>query len=435
MILILYTTLYREGGPQFKRAAETLQKTKQIEYPGLSIECWAVESKRDFVDVMEKILKQGIVLKEFHFIGHAGMYGPMFRTTAMPEQFSPYEWKHLTLPMNAATRAYFHTCRSARFFAPFFSRTFNVVSYGYHLYTTVSRSPNRFVWEGFKDTADLYVMSCAGRKSHGYFGSLRKFLGLAKAERFIEFKPGPLKADPSYNTVAQLYDEAFADIGVRADECKWLEGHLFGSSKKSGLRVLDIGCGNGALLGRLSPYLAKGCGVDASLTMIETAAKRWGTSGYLEFKTVDSPSLPYPNQSFDAVISLLSFRYLDWDPLMNEMRRVLAPGGKILIVDMVTVPAKIWEWPRLLWDKLRTFWQLKKNRDFRIKLKKLVSHPDWKGMLNYNPIRAEHEYRWYLASRYPQGKLFILNRGLHNRVLAFDSGPLQPGWVPPQSYP
>jgi hypothetical protein len=56
-------------------------------------------------------------------------------------------------------------------------------------------------------------------------------------------------------------------------------------------------------------------------------------------------------------------------------------------------------------------------------------------MLSYNPIRAEHEMKWYLESRFPGQQVERLDIGVHNRVLAFDSGPLQPGTVPPQSYP
>lgn len=56
-------------------------------------------------------------------------------------------------------------------------------------------------------------------------------------------------------------------------------------------------------------------------------------------------------------------------------------------------------------------------------------------MLQFNPIRATHEYVWYFESRFPGKKVEVLNLGWNNRVLAFDSGPLQPGRVAPQTYP
>jgi hypothetical protein len=56
-------------------------------------------------------------------------------------------------------------------------------------------------------------------------------------------------------------------------------------------------------------------------------------------------------------------------------------------------------------------------------------------MLRYNPIRAEHEMTWYLQSRFPGRTVQKINVGWNARVLAFDSGPLQPGVTAPQSYP
>ena len=38
----------------------------------------------------------------------------------------------------------------------------------------------------------------------------------------------------------------------------------------------------------------------------------------------------------------------------------------------------------------------------------LTTHPDWLEMLRHNPIRAEHEYRWYFASRFPGTRLEML---------------------------
>jgi SAM-dependent methyltransferase len=150
---------------------------------------------------------------------------------------------------------------------------------------------------------------------------------------------------------------------------------------------------------------------------------------------VDGPTLPFPDASFDVVVSLLSFRYLDWDPVMNEIRRVLRPGGRLLIVDMVTVPARWRELPRLAAGLARTYAGRLRRRDFGRRLRRLVTDPRWQTMLQYNPIRAEHEMKWYLESRFPGRRVETINVGRNARVLAFDSGPLQPGTVAPQSYP
>ncbi len=48
-------------------------------------------------------------------------------------------------------------------------------------------------------------------------------------------------------------------------------------------------------------------------------------------------------------------------------------------------------------------------------------------MLKYNPIRAQHEYQWYLESRFPGRKLEILNVGRRQRLVAFDTGTARAG--------
>lgn len=196
-----------------------------------------------------------------------------------------------------------------------------------------------------------------------------------------------------------------------------------------------MGCGNGALLLQLGTRVAHGVGVDASAGMIERARRRAAGHANLDFVRVTGPSLPFPDASFDVVTSLLSFRYLDWDPVMMEIRRVLRPGGRILIVDMVTVPARWREMPRMAADAARAFARRRSRPEFGRRLRAMVTDPRWKTMLRYNPIRAEHEMKWYLESRFPGRKVETINVGINARVLAFDSGPLQPGTVAPQSYP
>ena len=235
---------------------------------------------------------------------------------------------------------------------------------------------------------------------------------------------------------SQLEAQAPADLiteisALSVNTPIWLSEHL---PDAPGLRVLDLGCGNGALLEALGPRIGSGVGVDVSGAMIELASAR-NAGEDMEFHVVDGPKLPLPDQSVDVVVSLLSFRYLDWDPVMNEIRRVLRPGGRLLVVDMVTAPLTMGEVPRFLLAAGRTLIQQQGDRRFRAALKNLVSDPRWQTMVSYNPIRAQHELVWYLESRFPGRRVEVLNVGRHARVLAFDSGSLEPGSVAPQSYP
>jgi SAM-dependent methyltransferase len=432
-IWIGYTTLYRDGGAKFRRVALTLERDLARTHPGLTVVAEAVECKADFVAAMERVRARGQLLRALHFVGHSGMYGPMFRTTQIPEQFSPHEWRTLRLPFAPDGEAYFHCCRSARWFAPFFARTHGVPASGYHLYTTFSRRPERFAWDPPTARSDdpLYVVALPGRKSHGLGASLLKYSHLLPTERLRRFEPEATQPDTSYDSVAALYDEAFADISVRGPEVAFVERHLPAGSP----RVVELGCGNGALLARLAPRLASGLGLDASPGMIDRARARFGHVAGLRFESLSGPQLPVEDASVDVVVSMLSWRYLDWDPIMAEIRRVLAPGGRLLVVDMVASPLSPGDAPRLLQSALQAARQRLDHATFHARLRRLVSDPRWQRMLAYNPIRAEHEYRWYFEGRFPGRKVEVLTVALSSRVVAFDSGPLPRGFTLPQSYP
>ena len=316
-ILIIYTTKYRLGGEQFPVVAETLASEKRMTFAG-NVITRAVESKRDVLQAIAEIRNAGNQIAEFIFVGHSGMYGPMYGTVAFPEQFSPYEWEQMDIPFAPHAKAYFYCCRSARWFAPFFARTFGVEAYGFFWYTTFSRSKSRYSAAGTSKQAPLYTIGCKGRKSHGILGAAQKRLGFMPAEELKRFEPRPPDGDTSYDHVAELYDKAFEDIRVRKDEWRWLNEHL----PEGSVDLLDIGCGNGALLNALSDRVRTGVGVDESSGMIEKAERRNRDLSNLRFECIDGPRLPFQDDSFDVVTSLMSFRYLDWDPLLAEIKRV-----------------------------------------------------------------------------------------------------------------
>ncbi len=431
MIVVMYTTLYRDGGPRFAQAARTLCAVLRSEHPGSAVVCRAVESKRD----VRALLTGSGPIAQLHFVGHGGLYGPMFGTTRWPEQFSPHEWRALSIPFAPEAEAHFHACRSARWFAPFFARTFGVRTCGYHWYTAFSQHPDRFVlappWH--PDTAPLFVAGCPGRKSHGPLASARKLAGAMPLERPVSFEPGD--DGGSYDPVAQDYDAVFDDIAVRHDELRWLQTHLGDAAGGAALDVLDIGCGNGALLHKLAGRLRSGLGVDASAAMVDLAQRRNEGASHLRFAQVDGPSLPADDASIDVAISLLSFRYLDWDPLMAELHRVLRPRGRLLVVDMVDKPATLRLLPRLLVDKIRVAAHALRHPGYAKARARMVRSADWARMLRFNPIRAFHEYDWYLGSRFPNGTLQVLNVGRRAQVIAFDSGPFGEATLSEMAYP
>lgn len=437
--LVIYTTRYREGGREIERAAQTLGRELVTlrGYRASAVHVIRVESKEDVVQAIQRATANGVPLHRLYFFGHAGMYGPMFGTVAMPEQFSPYEWQQLSIPFTQDAEAVFYACRTARWFAPFFARTFGVRAGGFYGYTTFSLRPKKFVWPRgrFTNDAPLYMIACPGRKSHGYGASVRKYLGCMPVEAIRYYAPEDSEANRTYDPVATLYADVFSDIRVRRDEWRWLTRRLredFGD--RPAPRVLDIGCGNGALLRALAPQISQGFGVDASEEMIRLARDST-TDAHVSFQRVDGPRLPFSDGSVDLVISLLSFRYLDWDPIMQEIRRVLAPGGRIWVIDMVAAPVSWRDVPHVVQDLARARWHQRQNPAFGQALHRLTSAASWKNMLRYNPVRALHEYVWYFESRFPGRTVEIINYGWSHRVIAFNSGPMTRGITQPLSYP
>jgi SAM-dependent methyltransferase len=432
-LLILYTTRYRKGGDRFARAAATMEAELRAKHPELEVVCRAVESKREFVEAFREIERDGGLVGELHFIGHSGMYGIMFGTTDWPEQFSPHEWRTLSLPFAEGAHAWFHSCRSGRWFAPFFARTFAVTAHGHHWYTTVSREKERFAHLRERDADALtYIISCPGRTSHGIAGSVQKYLGGARALPMLEFTPAEIHIDTSYDAVADLYDRTFDDIAVRRDEYRWLLRNLDPARR---VDLLDIGCGTGAFLEKLAPLLGSGVGVDTSQRMLEHAVERCADAPNVSFAHVSGPQLPFADDSFDVVLSVLSFRYLDWDPVVREILRVLRPGGELLVIDMVAAPVKARDLPALLAGKAKAYMQRLTQPGYVRALRTMVGDPRWRQMLAYNPIRAEHELRWYLESRFPGRRVEAINVGWSSRILAFRSGPIHAESVPPLTYP
>ncbi|MCA4724687.1 methyltransferase domain-containing protein [Mycolicibacterium fortuitum] len=440
VIWVAHTTHYRGGSAEFAVAAATMARELAAVHPDAEVIVSGLHGKADFIEQLTRLTEEGREIDQLHLISHSGMYGPMFGSTDWPEQFSPHEWRSMTIPFTASGRAYFHACRTARWFAPFFANVFGVSAFGNRNYTTVSTRKDRFSWAGRRPASrtDLYLIDTPGRKSHGLLGAARKYLGAA-AQPPVLSMPEPAGAVGSYDPVAELYDRAYADIRVRGTEWRWISERaaLARAELGRGLRVLEIGCGTGALLRALDDdgVLDFGIGVDISSGMLNQARKRGRHRSRLRFTAVDGPQLDLPDDHVDAVICFLSFRYLDWDPMMAEIRRVLAPGGQLWVVDMVEHPIRVRELPVLVRSALEHVRTRRTRPQFAADLTALTSHPAWREMLRHNPIRAEHEYRWYFASRFPGTQLRLLTATPSQRVMAFDSGPLDKGLTAPLTYP
>jgi len=105
--------------------------------------------------------------------------------------------------------------------------------------------------------------------------------------------------------------------------------------------VLDVGCGTGALTmaakARVGPS-AQVCGIDPSPQMVARARRKAARAGAeVGFDMAAVEALPFPDASFDAVLSSLMLHHLSDEGRrqgIREIARVLKRGGKFLAVDI-----------------------------------------------------------------------------------------------------
>jgi len=172
--------------------------------------------------------------------------------------------------------------------------------------------------------------------ARGLWAIVRKEIGeggiyAADTERArVVLKHRRLRSAEFFATAAERWDEVRAELFGSAAGLTPLLGLLDGDWV-----VADLGVGTGSLAEALAPFASSVIGVDRSQQMLQAARHRLRERNNVELREGDLEALPIAEGEVDVAIMALVLHYvLDPPAVLREVRRVLKPGGRLLLVDM-----------------------------------------------------------------------------------------------------
>jgi SAM-dependent methyltransferase len=162
----------------------------------------------------------------------------------------------------------------------------------------------------------------------------------------MSFDPDAVRAfeHAGWQQAAAHYQSTFA-----AATGEFAEALLDAAEIGAGSRILDLCCGTGLVAGAATARGAVVSGLDFSPAMLAVAR---ATHADLHFAEGDAESLPFPDASFDAVVSNFGVHHLARpERAVAEAMRVLRPGGRLAGTTWA-VPAENLAWG-MLFDAIR----------------------------------------------------------------------------------
>jgi ubiquinone/menaquinone biosynthesis methyltransferase len=133
-----------------------------------------------------------------------------------------------------------------------------------------------------------------------------------------------------FATIADRYDLITRVLSYGQD-ARWKATLVSMAEVRAGERALDLACGTGDLAFAVAANGARAFGLDITHRMLQLAQAK---STAARFITGDMTSLPFRSASFDLVTTGYGLRNVpDLDTAIDEIARVLRPGGRLLSLD------------------------------------------------------------------------------------------------------
>ena len=163
-----------------------------------------------------------------------------------------------------------------------------------------------------EQTADFYDRLLQGEESRGWWGAENRF----DADKIVASR-----------SVARYFRDTLRPfLGPEA-------------------RVLDVGCGPGGFLAVLAGIAGHVVGLDIAEEFVAAARETIGRHdlGNARVEHGSSESLPFDEGAFDAVVMVDVIHHLERiEPTLDEARRVLAPGGRLLVFEPNKLNPLLW---------------------------------------------------------------------------------------------
>ncbi len=148
-----------------------------------------------------------------------------------------------------------------------------------------------------------------------------------------------------FHSVAGKYD-LMNDLMSMGIHRVWKRYTIELAAVKPGMRILDLAGGTGDLAAKFSRLVGKDGQVvlaDINGSMLQVGRSRMadrGLAGNLDYAQANAECLPFPDNYFDRITIAFGLRNVtDKDAALRSMRRVLKPGGQVMVLEF-SKPAK-----------------------------------------------------------------------------------------------
>jgi len=136
------------------------------------------------------------------------------------------------------------------------------------------------------------------------------------------------KVQSHYDEIADVYDQRYD----HRDRGRQYYDHIAQGVMDqigTGGELLDLGCGTGLFIRRFLKYGGNVTGIDISSGMIKRATQIFPTE---QFLVGNAEYLPFADDTFDSISSLLAFSYLTKpEKTLDDCLRILKPGGRVAV--------------------------------------------------------------------------------------------------------